>query len=71
MTSPDYDNVPLVLMMRAAAHRRIASLDHVALLPSELDRADLVAIRDVVVPDGARELYRPVACLSEFSNSVL
>lgn len=45
-----------VVMMPAAEYERLARLDHVALLPAELDRADLVAIRDAVAPDSAREL---------------
>lgn len=45
-----------VVMMPRAEYERLARLDHVALLPQELDRADLVAIRDAVVPDSAREL---------------
>lgn len=45
-----------VVMMPAAEYERLARLDHMALLPEELDRADLVAIRDAVVPDSAREL---------------
>lgn len=45
-----------VVMMPAAEYERLARLDHVALHPSELERADLVAIRDAVVPESAREL---------------
>jgi PHD/YefM family antitoxin component YafN of YafNO toxin-antitoxin module len=45
-----------VVMMPAAEYERLARLDHVALLPIELDRADLVAIRDAVVPVSAQEL---------------
>lgn len=45
-----------VVMMPAAEYERLSRLDHVALLPQELERADLVAIRDAVVPDSAREL---------------
>lgn len=45
-----------VVMMPAAEYERLARLDHVALLPSELEHADLVAIRDAVVPASAREL---------------
>lgn len=45
-----------VVMMPAAEYERLARLDHVALLPEELDHADLIAIRDAVVPDSAREL---------------
>ncbi|MDQ2877484.1 MAG: type II toxin-antitoxin system Phd/YefM family antitoxin [Pseudomonadota bacterium] len=45
-----------VVMMPAAEYERLVRLDHLALLPEELDRADLVAIRDAVVPDSAREL---------------
>ncbi len=45
-----------VVMMPAAEYERLARLDHVALLPSELERADLAAIRDAVVPASARGL---------------
>lgn len=45
-----------VVMMPAAEYERLARLDHVALLPGELGQADLTAIRDAVVPPGAREL---------------
>ena len=45
-----------VVMMPATEYERLARLDHVALYPRELERADLVAIRDAVVPESAREL---------------
>lgn len=45
-----------VVMMPASEYERLARLDHVALLPEELGRADIAAIRDAVVPDSAREL---------------
>lgn len=45
-----------VVMMPATEYERLARLDHVARMPSELDQADLVAIRDASVPDSAREL---------------
>lgn len=45
-----------VVVMPATEHERLARLDHVALHPSELDQADLKALRDVVIPASAREL---------------
>jgi PHD/YefM family antitoxin component YafN of YafNO toxin-antitoxin module len=45
-----------VVMLPAAEYERLARLDHVALLPSELDPADLRAIRDAEVPASAQEL---------------
>ena len=45
-----------VVMMPAAEYIRLARLDHVALLPEELDQDDLRAIRDARPPEGAREL---------------
>lgn len=47
-----------IVMLSAVEYERLARLDHVALLPEELDRADLSAIRDAVVPAEARELDR-------------
>jgi len=43
------DGAPGVVMMSASEYERLARLDHVALLPSELDQADLAALRDAVV----------------------
>lgn len=45
-----------VVMMPAAEYERLARLDHVALHPGELDQTDLKALRDVVIPESAREL---------------
>jgi PHD/YefM family antitoxin component YafN of YafNO toxin-antitoxin module len=45
-----------VVMLPAAEYERLARLDHVALLPSELEPADLRAIRDAEVPASAQEL---------------
>lgn len=45
-----------VVMMPAAEYERLARLDHVALHPRELDQADLKALRDVAIPESAREL---------------
>jgi PHD/YefM family antitoxin component YafN of YafNO toxin-antitoxin module len=45
-----------VVMMPAAEYERLARLDHVALLPEELEPLDLSAIRDAVVPQGGEEL---------------
>jgi hypothetical protein len=45
-----------VVMLPAAEYDRLARLDHMALLPSELDPADLRAIRDAVTPRSAQEL---------------
>ena len=45
-----------VVMMPAAEYERLARLDHVALHPGELDQADLKALRDIVIPESAREL---------------
>jgi PHD/YefM family antitoxin component YafN of YafNO toxin-antitoxin module len=45
-----------VVMLPAAEYERLARLDHVALLPSELDPADLRAVRDAEVPISAEEL---------------
>lgn len=47
-----------VVMMPAAEYERLARLDHVALDPRELDQTDLKALRDVVIPESARELDR-------------
>ena len=43
-------------MMPAPEYERLARLDHVALHPSELNQTDLKALRDVVIPQSAREL---------------
>lgn len=43
-------------MMPAAEYERLARLDHVALHPRELDGVDLTVLRDVVIPESAREL---------------
>jgi PHD/YefM family antitoxin component YafN of YafNO toxin-antitoxin module len=45
-----------VVMLPAAEYDRLARLDHVALLASELDAADIKAIRDAAVPASAGEL---------------
>lgn len=45
-----------VVMLPAAEYERLARLDHIALLPKELDPADLRAIRDAEVPVSAEEL---------------
>lgn len=45
-----------VMMMPASEYERLARLDHVALYPSELDQVDLKALRDVMIPESAREL---------------
>ncbi len=45
-----------VVMLPAAEYERLVRLDHVAPLPSELDRGDLRAIRDAEVPTSAQEL---------------
>jgi len=45
-----------VIMLPAAEYERLARLDHVAMLPSELEPADLRAIRDAEVPASAQEL---------------
>ncbi|HEX8938377.1 MAG TPA: type II toxin-antitoxin system Phd/YefM family antitoxin [Sphingomicrobium sp.] len=45
-----------VVMLPAAEYERLARLDHVALLPSELDQTDLRAIRDAMIPESAHEL---------------
>lgn len=45
-----------VVMLPAAEYERLARLDHIALLPSELDLADLRAIRDTAAPASAEEL---------------
>jgi prevent-host-death family protein len=43
------DGVPGVVMLSASEYERLARLDHLALLPSELDQEDLAALRDAVV----------------------
>lgn len=45
-----------VVMMPATEYERLARLDHVALHPCELARDDLKALRDVNIPESAREL---------------
>jgi PHD/YefM family antitoxin component YafN of YafNO toxin-antitoxin module len=45
-----------VVMLPAGEYERLARLDHVALLPQELDQADLRAIRDATPPASAQEL---------------
>lgn len=45
-----------VVMLPAAEYERLARLDHVALLPRELDPVDLAAIREALVPQSAGEL---------------
>lgn len=52
----EHDGVARVVMLPAAEYERLSKLDHVALLPRELDRADLAALRDVAVPTSARDL---------------
>ena len=47
-----------VVMLPAAEYERLARLDHVSMQPSELERSDLAALRDAVVPESARELDR-------------
>jgi hypothetical protein len=46
------------MAISAAEYDGLAGIDHVALAPNELERTDLVAIHDAVVPNGARELDR-------------
>lgn len=45
-----------VVMLPAAEYERLARLDHVSLHPRDLDHTDLKALRDVVIPESAREL---------------
>lgn len=45
-----------IVMLPAAEYERLARLDHVALLPQELEPSDLRAIRDAVIPASAQEL---------------
>lgn len=51
-----HNGVTRVVMLPAAEYERLSSLDYIALHPRELDRADLAALRDVVVPTSARDL---------------